>query len=732
MAVLYTITVFVSAALLFMVQPIVAKLVLPLLGGSPSVWNTCMVFFQGALLAGYAGAHAISRLTPRWQVAVYGLALAVPIGASLAWDRLVLGSGWGHVPPAGSSPVLWLLMLLGTIVGGPFLVMSAAAPLMQRWFSRTGHRAAADPYFLYAASNAGSMLALLGYPLLLEPSLSLTDQRRVWSAGFAVFAVLAVLCGVVFQRSAAAPAPVAAASGPIPWRTRAWWVLLAFIPSTYMLGVTQYLTTDIAAVPLLWVIPLAIYLLTFIIAFSGRPVPVESVAKILPILVIGLAVAALVQARRPIWVLMTVHLLGLLLSGLLCNTRLAQSRPPAARLTEFYLLLALGGVLGGIFNALVAPAVFNSVAEYPIAIVLTLLVRPRTAIAWWDRQPRLMAAALDVFLATAIGALLFLLDDLAGVLRLSDNRVRLGLAVGIPALLCYFLSRRSVAFALAVGLMFATALRFSALEGGRVATTRTFFGVYHVNRSRDFTQLVHGTTVHGLQFNDAAKRRTPLGYYHPDGPIGQVFKTFGDSPLFDRVGLVGLGTGALAAYGRPGQTMTFYEIDPAMVRLAENTSYFTYLMDCRGRYEMRLGDGRLNIARAADGEYGLILLDAFSSDSIPVHLMTKEAVELYLSKLRPDGLLAFHISNQYLDLAPVLARIAAELKLAMIGRKDDVSGEQTAGTGMYGSNWILLARDKADFGPLLSDNRWKLAAPAPGAPLWTDDYSNVLSVFHWD
>lgn len=745
MLILYSITIFTGAALLFLVQPMVAKLVLPLLGGSPAVWNTCMVFFQAALLGGYLSAHLLGKLRPRIQVAVYSLALAAPIAAGLILQRLIVALPTDPAPPESGSPIGWLLALLAVAVGGPFLILSAAGPLLQKWFAGTGHPAAKDPYFLYAASNTGSMLALLGYPLLLEPTLPLGDQRWVWSVGFGLFAVMATLCGLRYQRRAAVTTAAPSTTSPAPtWRLRLWWVFLAFVPSSLMLGATQFISTDIAAVPLLWVIPLAIYLLTFILAFSTAiPSQVASVSKVLPILLIGLAVSFLVRARHPITVLLVLHLLALFLGALLCHGRLAAGRPHPSRLTEFYLLIAVGGVLGGLFNALLAPVLFNSIIEYPIALGLALLARPASPWDWWDRQPRsarlLISAAVPLLVFSAV-----MFGDQIRYSGLASPKALTAVSAGLPAILCYLFVRRPVPFSAGVAVILVTAVHLWGAAGGHLVTTRTFFGVYHVSRDAlpnppggHLTTLTHGTTVHGLQSTEPGREHTPLGYYHPDGPIGQVFRDFKDvpdhsgRPLLDHVGLVGLGTGALATYGEPGRRITFHEIDPAVVAIAENPQYFTYLRDCKARYDFALGDGRLTLARVPDGEYGLILLDAFSSDAIPIHLITREAAALYLTKLKPGGLLAFHISNQYLELAPVLARIAADLDLAIIGREDEIPEDEMIRTSRFSCTWILLARRRDDFGPLLKSPLWRSLTPTAAAPLWTDDYSNILSVFQW-
>ncbi len=726
-------TIFLSAALLFVVEPMAAKLILPLLGGSPAVWNTCMVFFQAMLLAGYLGAHLLGKLRPRVQTLLYAALLCAPILLSSFTHRLIVASPRELAEPNPAAPITWALLALAFMVGAPFLLLSAAAPLLQRWFSATPHPSAKDPYFLYAASNAGSMLGLLGYPLLVEPWLTLTDQRRAWSVAFGILAVLIALCGTVAcsratnaGTSVANPVNAAPSSPPTP-RTRALWLILALVPSSLTLGVTQFLSTDVAAVPLVWVVPLAIYLLTFILAFSGPRAPrAESVSKLLPFAVVAVAMTFFIRGYHlPAFAFFALHLAALLLAALLCHARLAALRPSAQYLTEFYLIVALGGVLGGCFNTLLAPLLFRSVAEYPVALIGACLLRPPPP-AGHPRAP--LRLAIDLALVVIIALVVTFIEPIGDALGLPNGAWKLALGLGAPAVLCYLLAPRRLSFALGASTLVAASVLLADADGRIVRRERSFFGIYRVQRNQWFTKLVHGTTDHGMQAIDDP--RSPLTYYHRESPIGQVFRALGDTLLFDRVGLVGLGAGSLAAYGRPGQRMTFHEIDPAVARIAQDSSLFTYLRDCKAAYDIALGDGRLTMAAAPEHEYGLIVLDAFSSDAIPMHLMTLEALDLYLSRLRPHGLIAFHISNQFLDLAPIVARLASERGLSVLDQRHDVSEKEMRATGWYSSSWMLLARAREDFGPLLKDPRW-LKPPPPG-PLWTDDYSNILSVFQWN
>lgn len=729
---LFAITIFLGAALLFLVQPMGAKQVLPLLGGSPAVWNGCMLFFQAALLGGYCLAHGLGKLAPRLQGAIYAALLAIPIVGSIALGRLVIGAPPADPSAAGGPPVFWLLMALGLMAGTPFVIVAAAGPLLQRWFSGTRHSAAKDPYFLYAASNAGSMVGLLGYPFLVEPWLTLTEQRRLWSVAFLVFAVLVTGCAVALRLRAGSVGPehTVPAGPPIARRQRALWLALALIPSSLTLGVTQHISTDIAAVPLLWVLPLAVYLATFIIAFSRRRMPVVFISRMLPLVVAGVAIVMLLGIRTPVGVITTLHLLGLFFCALLCHTRLALARPGPAHLTEFYLLIAAGGVLGGIFNAIVAPQVFNSLVEYPLAIVLALLFRIRAAAP----ESRGTTLALSIAAPSAVALFLVAFAWIGPAIGLNDPVLSQAVWIGVPVVVCLAVSRAPAPFALATGAMLAVALHLGNARTANLELTRTFFGILRLSREGDMVTLIHNTTTHGLQDRSEAKRRTPIGYYHPSSPIGQVFQTFNASPLFDRIGVLGLGTGALAAYGRPRQELTFHEIDPAVARIAQNPGYFTYLTDSAAKYQIIIGDGRLTMSRAPDESYGLIVLDAFSSDSIPIHLLTREATAVYFSKLAPHGIIAFHISNHFLDLAPVLHRIAGSLGVSMLYRKDDFTPEEEAARaeeGIFSSSWVLLARDASDFGPLAADPRWHSKTRTNG-PLWTDDYSNILSVFQWD
>jgi hypothetical protein len=734
LAVLFAVTAFINAALLFFLEPLIAKMILPHLGGTPAVWNTCMVFFQAVLLAGYAGAHGLAtRLRPGRQLAIAcGLQALVFLVLPFHLPHSLL-----RAIPYEANPIPWLLLLLLVVVGLPFFVLAAAGPLLQRWFAGTGHPAAPDPYFLYAASNLGSMLALVSYPWLVEPNLRLFEQAWAWAAGYGLLVALTLGCAVVLGRSSAAPLPAARNDEEPDQRVtvgrRLRWVALAFVPSSLMLGVTTYLSTDIATIPLLWVVPLALYLLTFIVVFARRPLlPPRLAGRLLPVSVLLLILSLLCRDMEPPVVLLVVlHLAALFVAALYCHGLLAADRPPPRRLTEFYLWMALGGVLGGMFNALVAPLVFTQVVEYPLALVLVCLLRVR---ARPGTGGRMRSRLLDWVLPLGLGLLT------AGLVRglqdsgLEPAQLRMGLMFGVPAVLGYSFVDRPLRFALGVTAFLLGGLTYTGAQGRPLHSERSFFGVLRVTRdpSGKFHQLVHGNTIHGRQFIEDSRRREPLSYYHRDGPVGRFFQALEPRLHRARVGVVGLGVGAMAAYAQPKQEWTYYEIDPAVKRLACNPAYFTFLTDCRARkLEVLLGDARLRLREAPEAAYDVFVLDAFSSDAVPVHLLTREALRLYLAKLSAHGLLLFHISNRYLDLKPVVANLAQDAGLVCRYREDLSLTAADKAEGRDPSQWVLMARSREDLGPLDRTVQWLPLAGRPNKALWTDDFSNILSIFKW-
>jgi hypothetical protein len=739
MRALFALGTFLGAAVLFLVQPIVARMALPLLGGSPAVWSTCMVFFQAVLLAGYAYAHLLERrCRPRVQTAVHVAVLATGV----LFLPMQLSAIFG--PSPHGAPVRWLLGTLVASIGFPFFALATTGPLLQRWFHLSGHPEGRDPYYLYAVGNLGSLAALLTYPLVVEPSLGLSAQTLLFSTGYVVFALLMAASAALVWKRARATQQLEETASPgavVPWRSRLLWVLLAFVPSSALLAVTQYLSTDLAVFPLLWVLPLAVYLTTFILAFSRRSwLPPAWWSAGLALAAVGVVASFWVFVRPYPWVLFVLHPLALFFLGMVCHGRLAALRPAPGRLTEYYLWIALGGALGGAFNALAAPLLFRSIAEYPIILLAACLCRPGAL-----RRPRVLDFALPAALALAAIGMPFLVS----LGKIESTGGVLAVTVGIPCALAVLFMGRPLRFALGIGVLLIAARSQTRLSGEVLYAKRDFFGVHRVvrvggpiyrgvdaeGRPRSFDVSFHvlydGATRHGAQSLDARLRGKPTSYYHRSGPVGQVFSALEGSDRFDRIAVVGLGAGTLAAYAPVGGKITFYEIDPEIARIAGDERFFTYLRDCRAHVEVKTGDGRLELAHVPDGSYGLIVLDAFSSDAPPVHLMTREALELYFRKLRPDGLLLANLTNQHLDLEPVFHAIAAALQLRGLATSDDETSEEQLLEGKNRSSWLVLARSRDALGALaLSSAWWPVPVESSGPPdrryLWTDDSSSVL------
>jgi SAM-dependent methyltransferase len=995
----FALTLFTSATLLFLVQPMIGKMILPLLGGTPEVWNTCMVFFQAMLLAGYAYAHATTRwLGVRRQAAVHLFVLVIPLILFLAVGPLVVNKSFIH---GGVNPIPGVLMVLLVSVGLPFFVVSTTSPLLQHWFSSTDHPAARDPYFLSTASNLGSMLALVGYPALVEPYLPLQGQRVTWAVGYGVYILLTGTCAVLLWKSGMAGAstpetskapvmtcatsstgiasaggskfqsgkpqgkgrnrkgerserivqqpaaqPVAdgtALTGDVTLGRRLRWIMLAFVPSSMLMGVTTYMTTDISAIPLLWVLPLGLYLLSFIIVFSKVPRWVHQVMILaLPLLVLLLVFMMLSPEIKPkiIYSIM-MHLLLMFLVCMVCHGEMVRDRPPTKFLTEFYMWMSFGGVLGGVFNALIAPVIFNSLAEYQLAMVAACLllpplvaneevaepgkwgryadvslvglflvigafliflrVRDETPIGFgrlktsdWAWPAAAVAAtlvggtyyclrsrvkrserALDIALPMALLVLTVGLvwglvsEGLMSRVRAISNHLpvtaaqfRLIMMFGLPAVLCYTFVERSLRFGLGVGAVLLAGTFTNLFTDAAVYEKRSYFGVLRVEVREDpkydtvyvnkyvaspllaarvnemvenderfkngiddtkligivlvNNRLLHGTTLHGQQYQMhkwivplmAAETigsgfgdplwlaavavagstedytQQALTYYHRTGPVGHVMQAYNRSAA-DRIGVIGLGTGTLACYGRPGQDFVFYDIDRAVKDISfDRRDYFSYVCDARGRgvnVDLVLGDARLEIERhlaenpnlPESKKYSVLAVDAFSSDAIPIHLITQEAVQHYMKLVREDGVLAFHISNRYLDLRPVLANIAEKEGLVAVAESDSEGGSDMETIGKSASTWVVLVRKEKYLDRLMTESRWHgekeefqkgmlgfiltpvnatsgIGLPAilygvsqqlesPWKPLktkpeigvWTDDYSNLLKVFLW-
>lgn len=841
----FALTLLVSSSLLFLVQPMIGKMILPHLGGTPAVWNTCMVFFQGVLLIGYAYTHTVSGWrNRRVQLVTHIVLIALPLLVlpfTLGdWKQPQQGVEWstdGAEGGGAGSPIFAVLLLLLGMVGLPFFVVATSAPLLQKWFTGTGHPAAKDPYFLYGASNLGSMVAVLAYPVFVEPNFGVDEQTWLWTVGYALLAVLVVGCAglvwsspvqaILVESSAASAAPAPAqpmATSVRPGKPkRAWrpatvplaaaltspsramtlarrlrWIGLAAAPSSLMLGVTTYLTTDIAAIPLFWVIPLALYLLTFILVFSRWPVrwtglPHTIVLYVQPFVLMALVLIVVAGLRFPEWTLFLIHLGVFFSMSLVCHGELAKDRPEPRHLTEFYLWMSVGGVLGGMLNALVAPPLFwFGVVEYPLAMLLACALRPNmigpAVLIPGDtdahRQTPL-GIALDLLLPLGLGLLMF------RMVHVPMSSWLRPVLIALPIVLCLGFIGRPMRFALSLAaFMLAVTVHDRSQETNVIFEDRSFFGLIKVRMDRYVDEgpiyhvLMHGGINHGAQHREPSLRRKAITYFYPTSGVGQVFERLkwpdarlpsslvglGASPLSPMPSLltgvhseppfavIGLGIGTLASHGRPFQHVRFLEIDPAVVELSlprgEKEPYFTYLQDALDRgtdLKVILGDGRLTLRDMKQNDvpydhyYHVLVIDAFSSDAIPVHLLTREAIALYLKRLTPGGVLIFNTTNRYVDLRPVLADLAAEKNLLCLyyGDHDDSTHQDK-----FGSDWVVLQRQPyatlktkeevdgymlahPDFsGPLplvqgLNLENWDML-PAQGRPIWTDAYSNLF------
>jgi hypothetical protein len=744
--IVFTISMFVSATLLFLVEPMMAKMALPMLGGAPAVWNTCLVFYQATLLAGYLYAYAATKWLSRHAQILLQTALAL---TPLAVLPPHIPIGWE--PPAESSPVLWVLGMLAVAVGLPFFLLSSSTPMLQRWFSQSGHKSAGDPYFLYAASNAGSLVGLLAYPLLLEPTLRLGEQSYLWSYGYAVFLVLTIACGVLVWRSqpgiAIAHAAPSEADGEVDrgvaWRQRLRWIALAFVPSSLMMGVTTALTTEVPAIPLIWVLPLAFYLLSFVLVFAKRPpISHEWLVRQLPALLLFALFPTLSRSQMPLLILFPLYLLALFAVALVCHGEIARSRPKVSRLAEFYLWISFGGVLGGIFNALLAPVLFSTVVEFPLVLIFAAYLLPAI-----DQQsaPPAQAARLkrnDLLLPLALGLSMAAIITGFAHLGLKPGNVFIVFLFGYSMIWCLSFAERPLRFATGLAAIVLASSLLAGLYGSYLLKERSFFGVLRVgdDRAGRFRYFVHDAIIHGVQSLDPAKSREPLAYFTKSGPVGSILRAMEAKSRFGSAGdlarprwaVVGLGAGALACYLQPGESLTFYEINPAVERIAADPHYFTFLSQCAPAASIVIGDARLKLRDAADGSYDLIVLDAFSGDAIPMHLMTREALALYLRKLAPGGMLAFNISNAHLKLAPIFGALARDAGLVCLTQDDFGLSSAEIDAGKSPSRWVVLARSRADLGALATDPRWKPVEVPPGTQVWTDDYSNLLRVIKWN
>ncbi|WP_108483363.1 fused MFS/spermidine synthase [Oceaniglobus ichthyenteri] len=709
--VLFTTTIFLSASLLFFVQPLFAKIVLPQIGGAPAVWTTAMLFFQSVLIGGYLYAHLLTRYVPvRAQMACHITIWAL----ALLFLPLSVPDGWSY--DASGSATWQTLLLFAAGVGVPFAVLSANAPLIQRWYGTSGGPSADDPYFLYGASNLGSLIALLAFPLVAEPWLGADRIGTGWMYGFMALGGFLMLSGLC-ARGSVTCAPKRAAL-PLTLRQIGIWLVLAFVPSSLMLAATTKIATDIGSIPMVWVVPLALYLLSFVFTFTQRPVFGAGVLRIgylAALAVLGLIFTKVFGAHLS-WFGVGALIASFFAVALFCHGRLYDTRPEAAHLTVFYLIMSVGGALGGLFNSIIAPALFDGLYEGGVTtLIAALLVL--------SGRMKLSPQVAGMGVLVGLGAVLPIIVAVESF-GVKDATM---LSLGLVALIgCVALLLRKTLLAAAIAAATLTLVGATFIPDTTHFRDRSFFGTHQVSDEGALRLYSNGTTVHGAQrlADFDGQRPEPLYYYHKNGPMAQVM-TSDIGQAATSVGIVGLGVGSLACYALPHQEWQFYEIDRVVDRVARNPDYFTFMSHCAANAPTHLGDARVVLAQQKDARYDILVIDAYSSDSVPVHLTTHEAMELYLSRLNPGGVLVYHISNRYYAIHRPLARSAAALGLA--ARIQHYPGKSAQDPADSPSRVVMFARHDADLGQMAGDGRW---APltSDGERVWTDNYANLLSI----
>jgi hypothetical protein len=713
----FSASIFLSASLLFWVEPLFSKMVLPVLGGTSAVWSVAMVVFQGLMLAGYVYAHLLTRyLQIRQALLVHLLVLA---SATLSLPIAIAG-GFGAPPQGGQS--LWLVGLFLSSIGLPFFALAANAPLLQAWFARTNSQ---NAYLLYRASNLGSFLVLLAYPFLIERSIGLVAQSQLWSIGYFVLALAITASGLLALR---APAPQAAAraaaSQAVSWHDRGIWTVLGFIPSGLLIAVTMHIATDVASGPYIWIIPLALYLLTYVFAFSDRPLlPGRAMLALQPFTT-AILVVLFLWGTRANWALsLPGHLAAFFVATMVCQTELYRRRPAQEHLTQFYAWMSLGGVLGGIFAALIAPQIFSTVLEYPLLLLASLLVRPdvwQLSRTVWKKDLIFVA-----FIGAAVAAAVAIMAGSVAVFVLS--------VMALAGLLAF--QGRAPARLIGLAALLLAATHFYDPSQNVLLHKRSFYGVYKVVDlpPGKYRVLYHGTVAHGgEQIRDDKGqlfrgRPEPLTYYYPGGPYDQgiqAVRTRAGGTL-SHVALVGLGMGALSCQRRPGEGWTFYELDPMSAAIARDGTLFRSMSVCAPDSPIVIGDGRLTLRNAKPG-IDLLILDAFSSDAVPLHLLTREAFSHYKSLLGPKGAIAVNISNKNVELADAVAASAAANGMVTVVNLDRKQIGPSSKTLRFQAEIALVVRSPAELAALKLGPDWHIVRPGPDVKVWTDDYSNVL------
>lgn len=748
---IFTLSVFTGSFLLFLVQPMVGKILLPVMGGVPAVWTTCMLFFQMMLLAGYLYAEKTLRyLGSERQSILHVLFMTagfimLPLGIDTEVSKSLVG-----------SPIVWLMIRLTTSIGFLFFILSANAPLLQRYYSQAGQSDSADPYFLYAASNCGSLLALLAYPLLIEPFFSLTFQRQLWSAIYVLQTFLMMACCFVFWQSGnkvlhrqneVNSQAVAGKTAQATWRQAFFWLLMGFIPCSAMLAVTTHVSTDIASFPLLWIIPLSLYLVSFILVFAKntrwRDVNWEN--YMYPAVLLAMIMYH-VRLVDNIWYTIPLHFLAMFLICMCFHARLATDRPAAELLNSYYVWMSVGGIFGGIFNSIFAPMFFVDQVEYLLTLFAALLLVSFMAKEFSDPALSSLRKGVIFFVFLLAFAVMAGLD----MGQFTKHGGLFWTLLGLLFLDIFFRFRKIVWLPLLALLIAGFLVQLKDVSV--VFKARSFFGVLKVFRTtnegresdpdlklegqRDvFYRLQHGSTLHGIERRINSMRMAfPLAYYSRQSPIGAVMRAGLIGRAFRQIGVIGLGVGTLAWYGRPWQHFDFFEIDPKVVEIAENPKLFSYLSNCKAARQNYVGDARIALQDIPDQKYDLLVIDAYSSDAIPIHLMTVEAFRLYQSKTRPNGVMLFHITNRYFDLSPIIRRICNELGLVCMRSTDNpkrysMSYDWYDLEQIFSSEWVAVAANPKAFEVLKRYHRWGQIPLSSAYSLWTDDYANLFHAF---
>lgn len=736
---LFTLTILVGSFLLFLVQPMVARMALPKLGGAPAVWNSAMLVYQALLLGGYAWAHWLGRYGQRTQLMLHGGLLVAAVAVAL----LVVSQPVGLAdlsPPSDNNVYFFVPVLLLASVGPLLFAISAQAPLMQRWFAQSAP--GANPYALYAASNLGSFGGLIAYPLLVEPNLDLFSQSWGWGALYVALVALVFACGFAALRAtgggaAHQAAPAAPTSPRPPLRRILLWIALSAVPSGLMLSTTTHLTTDIMAMPLMWAIPLGLYLLSFSIAFADNRVLADFFTLLAPPMLLLAGGLTLMSSGGAGIAVAASSLVMLFTVAVSLHARLYRLRPEADRLTFFYLVMAVGGAIGGLLCALIAPLLFDWAYEHPLLVIAAALLLPLPAllpIAEWlkiDQQWQRILAMFLALVALLIGW--WMTKNWVGFDLDRNMQLAIGALVLIGLIgIAWRFSFVTALVSLMVGIGGLQTIQAS-VDGLR---TRSYFGIYTVrtNPFRETRTLAHGTTLHGTQITTAGLTQTPTSYYGPNSGVGLAFQRAGQ--LYGAnaaIGVVGLGTGTLACYRAPGQRWTIFEIDPAMVHIARDSGDFRFVPECAPNVPILIGDARIRLQEIPAGSLDLLAIDAFSSDAIPLHLLTREAFDVYARALQPEGIALVHISNRYVDLEPVLRAFEEQAGWHAMVRDDMPSADDEA-LQRTGSIWVAMARDRRALDRLavatetVPDGRgiWRPLSDSERPRLWTDDYASVL------